>query len=153
MKKLDVSTTRYPNSFALVDDDVYYDVSLFKWYRDRAGYVARNLPRKSGIEYLHRRIANAPSDRIVDHADRNPLNNLRANLRLTGRKGNAANMRAKARCGLKGVSFHPQTGTWRARVMVDGKAISLGLFPTAEDAHAAYVNAARRYFGEFARAA
>jgi hypothetical protein len=35
---------------------------------------------------------------------------------------------------------------------VDGKEIVLGMFPTAEEAHAAYVTRATEVAGEFARA-
>jgi hypothetical protein len=37
--------------------------------------------------------------------------------------------------------------------MVNWKQISLGVYKTPEEAHAAYVVAAKQYFGEFARAA
>lgn len=44
-------------------------------------------------------------------------------------------------------------GVFRARVQKDGRSVSLGNFPTAEDAHAAYVSAANDLYGEYARAA
>lgn len=100
---------------------------------------------------MHRRIMGDP-DGIVDHANRDPLDNRKANLRVTNRQGNAANMRTKGRVGLKGVTAHPR-GRWRARIMVNGKQICLGLHDTPEDAHAAYCLAAKAHFGEFARTA
>ena len=88
---------------------------------------------------------------LVDHANSDPLDNRRENLRITDKRGNAANMRHRARCGLKGVTFHPQSGKWRARIMDSGKQISLGLHDTKEKAHAEYAKAARARFGKFAR--
>jgi hypothetical protein len=41
----------------------------------------------------------------------------------------------------------------RASIKANGKRIFLGLFLTAEEAHDAYCAAAKKYFGEFARAA
>lgn len=152
MKLLDISTPKHPEAFAIVDDEDYADLSRFKWHLAACGYPARNLPRPAkGIEYLHRRLMNNPAG-LVDHANSDPLDNRRENLRITDKRGNAANMRCKARCGLKGVTFHPQSGKWRARIMDSGKQISLGLYASREDAHAEYVKAAEARFGEFARA-
>lgn len=43
-------------------------------------------------------------------------------------------------------------GKYQAQIKVNYRSIYLGLFPTARAAHAAYIAAARKYFGEFARA-
>jgi hypothetical protein len=40
---------------------------------------------------------------------------------------------------------------WFAQISVDGRSKHLGRFPTPEQAHAAYVAAAREHYGEFAR--
>jgi hypothetical protein len=53
--------------------------------------------------------------------------------------------------GLKGVNYHQQTGRWIGRIKAAGKFYYLGIFGTAEDAHAAYVDACHRLHGEFAR--
>ena len=42
---------------------------------------------------------------------------------------------------------------WQAKIEVAGKQIHLGRFESREAAHKAYMAAARRHFGEFARAA
>ena len=44
-------------------------------------------------------------------------------------------------------------GKYRAQISIDGSTKRIGSFPTAEEAHAAYVAEATRLFGEFARAA
>jgi len=51
------------------------------------------------------------------------------------------------------VSFHKATGKWRSQIRVYGKRYHLGVFSTKEEAYAAYCDAARYYFGDFARVA
>ena len=39
---------------------------------------------------------------------------------------------------------------WKAQIRVNDKLIHLGLFPTPEKAHKAYIKSARKHFGEYA---
>ena len=57
-------------------------------------------------------------------------------------------MRTESKSGYKGVS--PRGNKFEARIFFQGKAIRLGIFNTAEDAHAAYLEAAEQYHGMFA---
>ena len=95
-----------------------------------------------------------PAD-IVDHRDMDGLNNSWDNLREATKTQNAANTRASKRntSGLKGASYCKSAGRFRATIGVRGKQIWLGYFDTAEEAHAAYLDAATRLFQDFARAA
>lgn len=92
---------------------------------------------------------------MLDHKDLDKRNNSFANLRLANRILNGANIGLKSHntSGLKGVSWYRQTGKWKAQIQVAGKKRALGYFHTKEEAHAAYVEAAKAAFGEFARAA
>lgn len=85
----------------------------------------------------------------IDHIDGDRSNNRPANLRAATRTQNSRNMRPRRR--LKG-AWSNASG-WSAMIQVDGARIYLGQFRTEEEAHAAYVAAAQKYFGEFARAA
>lgn len=91
----------------------------------------------------------------LDHANGQRDDNRIANLRLATPAQNRRNSRRAKNntSGFKGVTFHKGSGRWRASIQVDRRAVTLGGFVTAEDAYAAYVAAAKRYFGEFARAA
>lgn len=91
----------------------------------------------------------------VDHIDGNRDNNAIANLRLATRSQNLGNSKRRTHnsSGFKGVHFHKHMKVWRARITFQGKEIFLGHYPSAELAHEAYVVAAKRLFGEFARAA
>lgn len=93
-----------------------------------------------------------PAD--VDHADLNPRNNRWANLRLATRTENNGNraMKGRAASGLKGAYLSPTTGRWYSRIQRGAHTETLGTFDTKEEAHAAYMRAAERLYGEFARA-
>lgn len=94
-------------------------------------------------------------DRGIDHEDTNRSNNRWLNLRVATDMQNSANSRRHKdnSSGFKGVHLHKQTMKWAARIMVAGKSIHLGLFPTPEAAHAAYAAKAIELSGEFARVA
>jgi hypothetical protein len=103
---------------------------------------------------LHRFLLNAPTGVIVDHINGNGLDNRRVNLRLCTASQNATNRRGCfGSSGLKGARFVPAMSRWCASIRAGGKRIHLGYFSTAEDAHAAYCEAAIRLHGEFARLA
>jgi hypothetical protein len=90
----------------------------------------------------------------IDHRDGNRANNRWTNLRRATRSENNAN-RLRQRnntSGFKGVTRERRSGKWRAHIRKNGRLRRLGTFRTPQAAHAAYVAAARRLFGEFARA-
>lgn len=91
----------------------------------------------------------------IDHRDRNASNNALRNLRDATRSNNFANKAAHSNKigGLKGAYYDKRRGTWFSSICKDYTKMYLGAFNTAEEAHAAYVAAAKRLFGEFARAA
>lgn len=83
----------------------------------------------------------------IDHIDRNRANNKIANLRNVTGSENCQNI--SVRCdnssGYKGVGWHKQHAKWRARIMLNGKHLHLGLFAELVDAAAAYTVAATRF--------
>jgi len=104
---------------------------------------------------LHREIMGVTDERTVDHRSCDGLDNRRSNLRIADGSQQQHNKRRPANngSGFKGVHFFKRDQNWRARLMVGGKRLHLGSFETPELAHAAYVEAAKVHFGEFARAA
>jgi hypothetical protein len=150
-----------------VSDEDYEYVSRFNWRLVGRGYVARQIShyengkRRYGCVYLHREITGASSGEVVDHINRNPLDNRRCNLRLCTQSQNLRNSggyKTIARNGRMRVSQYKGVGRadskknpWSARITVDGEDRRLGVFPTELDAARAYDAAAREIFGEFAR--
>lgn len=87
----------------------------------------------------------------IDHVNGDRDDNRISNLRLATRAQNNQNQKRRpSASGLKGA--HYSQGKWRSHITPpDGKQIYLGTFASKEDAHEAYVTAATRYFGEYAR--
>jgi len=91
-----------------------------------------------------------PAD-ILDHVDGNPLNNVWSNLRPATRAENNRNRRTRREDGrLKG-TLPASRGRWRAVIMLGRENHNLGTFSTQEEAHATYIEAAKRLHGGFAR--
>lgn len=86
----------------------------------------------------------------VDHVDGQPLNNRWSNLRAATRSEQSMN-RAPNPNRLRGASFHKPSGRWQAYIKKNGTQIALGYFDTAEQAHDAYLEAAKTLFGAFRR--
>jgi hypothetical protein len=107
-----------------------------------------------GRQYLLHRLAwfyvtgKWPTD-LIDHIDGNPSNNRFSNLREATKITNAQNIKGPPQhntSGLIGATQIKATGRWRAEIRVDGgeKSWHLGIFPNAEQAHAAYIEAKRK---------
>jgi len=93
---------------------------------------------------------------FIDHKDGDPSNNAYANLREATQSQNIANARKLKRGGtskFKGVYWIKADRKWSAQIRVAGKLILLGRFNDEQAAHEAYMAAARKHFGDFARAA
>lgn len=89
----------------------------------------------------------------IDHKDLDGRNNSWDNLRSATGSNNQHNKAVQANnsTGFKGVSTHPLSPKFRARITVNGNGIHLGMFNTREEAHRARQEAALEYHGEFAR--
>ena len=88
-------------------------------------------------------------DSGIDHRNGIPSDDSWINLRQATQTQNNGNSRIRRNhaVGLKGVSFSKFTGRYKAHI----GSKQIGRFDTAEEAHAAYVAAAKKYFSEFAR--
>ncbi len=93
---------------------------------------------------LHREIMLPPPGMLVDHINGNGLDNRRANLRIVTHGQNMANsQRAPGKSGYRGV--RRRRGGWQAELARCHRLIIIGLFPTAEEASAAYWEAASEF--------
>jgi hypothetical protein len=88
---------------------------------------------------------------LVDHEDTNRLNNNPGNLRAATSVENAQNRSTPVNntTGAKGIDVY--RGKARARIVVDGKRETIGLFSTIEEAKAARDKLTAVHHGDFAK--
>jgi hypothetical protein len=100
--------------------------------------------------YVHGSLPNQ-----IDHINGVRHDNRICNLRESSQAQNCGNVRRHRdnKSGFKGVIRSSDGKRWAAQICKDGLRRHLGTFDTPEDAHAAYCEAAKAAFGEFARAA
>jgi HNH endonuclease/NUMOD4 motif/AP2 domain len=147
----------------------HYSISELGEIVSKRGHVMK--PRISGNGYLeiylqkynvrrlwriHRLLAltflSMREEQVVDHIDRNPLNNALSNLRCCDRSQNLWNSKKRKdnQSGYKGVYFCTRTNKWGAMIAVRHKRIWLGRFTSKEEASSAYKIAQNIHHGEFA---
>ena len=145
---------------AMVDDDDYDMLISILWYVEKtdSGYYIKHSYWKGHTvipmaDFIMDEVGSAS---IIDHIDRNPLNNQKSNLRVVTHQENCFNRIHKNFKGepvsseYKGVGWHKNSNKWRVRVKKDGKSISLGYFIDEKEAALAYDKKAKELFGSFA---
>lgn len=126
---------------------------------DKHGYIVITLWR---VHYYAHRLAwfymtGKWPENEIDHKNLSPADNRWRNIREASHGQNQQNQRrAKShnRSGLLGAFGVSGASTFMSRIVIDGKKIRLGHFPTAEAAHRAYLKAKRELhpYGEIAKA-
>jgi hypothetical protein len=146
---------------AIVDDEDFERLSAFKWRANAEGYAIRDVPHplrsgKKTVEFMHRSLLGLEfgDKRQGDHRNNCCQDNRRANLRIATHAENSRNkpLTKDNTSGLKGASWHSRDRKWLSQIQVNGKAVHLGRFDSAEAAHTAYVKAAASLHAEFANA-
>lgn len=136
-----------------VDEADYEALNRWRWHLTSEGYAARShrVGGRSRTVYMHREVCCPPQGLIVDHINRDRLDNRRANLRAVTRSQNNANSaRRPSSTGYKGAYPHRSTGRYQAQISQGGRRRSLGLFDAPEEAAAAYDRAALELYGPLA---
>ena len=77
-----------------------------------------------------------PSEAVVDHVNRDKLDNRWCNLRLVTKDFNVKNssLYSNNSSGAMGVSWHKKQQKWNARIMIKGVSVHLGSFDSKDEA-------------------
>jgi hypothetical protein len=141
--------------FALISEEDA-DLVLSKSWFLRDGYPSTNIHKngKRTCVFMHRLImfGLSENDLLVDHVDRDRLNNTRENLRVCTNSQNQANRTTPKNnsSGYKGVRWLSKTQKWQAMIKVNNRVHCLGCYRNPKNAARAYNKAALHFFGEFA---
>lgn len=131
-----------------IDLDSLPLVEGYKWCIDSDGYAISNSKGKH--TKLHRLLTNPPKGAVVDHRDRNKLNNRSYNLLVTNQQKNLINtgMFSHNTSGHKGVTWDKERNKWAAKIKVNGKTINLGRFADIGEAVSARKQAESFYWSD-----
>ena len=124
-----------------------YWVEVKGWVDKDTGYRHVGINNKN---YLYHRVVyfihnqkweihDTSRENLIDHIDRDKLNNNIENLRVVTNQQNQWNT------DCKGYYFKKASGKYQAQIMVNGKMKYLGLFVNEDDARTAYLNAKAIY--------
>lgn len=118
------------------------------WYIETNGYVRNRKTKK----YLHRILMKAKPGQIIDHINRDRLDNRLENLRFVDGTGNSLNRPPRpSKSGIAGVRKRNHRNLWLARIGINGKEVYLGDFKTKEEAVAARQQAEKEYWNVSSR--
>lgn len=141
--------------FTLVDDEDYEWLNQWKWYAQKVQqgfYAARQVNQRTIC--LHREIFGLKFNDglIIDHINRNRLDNRRFNLRICTPQENSLNRTPRLTTSkYNGVSWDKTAKKWRAQITINRKTQNLGRFKQENVAALTYDMVAIRHFGDFAQ--
>lgn len=141
---------------ALVSTSIYKEILKFKWYISKSGYpvtyesVDKKIKFKIGFQ-MHKMIMGRYEGYVIDHINRDKLDNRFTNLRICTQKENSYNRsRPKnAKSIYKGVRKQNKT-KWMATITKDGKKHEIKDIATEKEAAKMYDLMAEELFGKFA---
>ncbi len=137
--------TRCISKISLCDVDT---VKEFRW-RFHHGYaISENI---GVITKMHNLILKPRNGFVVDHINRDRLDNTRGNIRIVTKSQNSKNISIKSnnKSGVPGVYWHNRDKIWYAKITVDRIGINLGTFENFEEACEARKNAEIAHYGDF----
>ena len=147
MKEYVINSKKYGKQIVLLDDDDYerivtlgirihlrYDKTIKGFYVSMRTYP-KGCTKLNGKDVrsttpLHRWIVNCPKDKVVDHINRNTLDNRKCNLRICTQRENNCNKRNNT----KHIGVRKINNRYYARAVVNGKEISLGAYASLDEA-------------------
>ena len=137
--------------YAKIDKDDYYRVKNYKWSLSLSGYVKSGSKSSCGgimgrkVIGLHKFILGDNENFLIDHINRNRLDNRKNNLRFVTTQENLFNRSVSKNntSGATGVYFNRRR--WIARIKINNKIVCLGNFLDFNIAKKIRLNAEKKY--------
>lgn len=130
---------------AMVDEDRLPEVAQFNWCCGTGGYPVR--ANNKILQKLHQFLYPEFNESVVDHVNRNPLDNRACNIRVTDLAGNNLNRKHYGKSSrYRGV--YANRDKWIAQITLNGRSKHLGRFETEEMAYEAYKSEVIKMHGD-----
>jgi hypothetical protein len=122
--------------------------SVIKWHINK-GYIY-GLFNKEKIS-MQKFLKPEWNNFLIDHINRNPLDNRKSNLRPVNKSQNSMNrsLRSDNNSGIVGVYWDKEKKKWRAQIKIKQVAINLGYFVDIKKAKCKRIEMEKKYFGEY----
>lgn len=162
MKEYVINSKKYGKQIVLLDDDDYeriitlgirihlrYDKTIKGFYVSMRTYP-KGCTKLNGKDVrsttpLHRWIVGCPKDKVVDHINRNTLDNRKCNLKVCSQFENNQNQSHNT-SGKVGVTYDKTNKKFVAFIRYKRKMIRLGSFKTFEEAVQCRIKAEKKLF-------
>lgn len=145
------------NAIALISKNNLELILQFVWYLNKDGYPITHGTDDKSIIYgrgmkMHKMImGRVEKGMVIDHINRNRLDNRITNLRICTAKENSYNTKKKESSTQKYKGIKQQSNNlWSAIVTKDGKKYTIDDIPTEKEAAIIYDTMAEELFGKFA---
>jgi hypothetical protein len=132
-----------------IDFEDIDNIKQYKWYLTKDGYAqtkTKNISMK-----LHRFIMDSQNNYIIDHINRNRLDNRKCNLRYVTITQNNINKNKQSNntSGYTGISWDKEKNKWMAYINISGKTKFLGYFSDINEAVKIRQEAEQKYYKEY----
>ena len=129
----------------LIDTEDVGKIKGYTWYRI-GRYIGTQKKKKSIL--IHSLIMESSEGKVIDHINRNTLDNRKINLRVCTQSENLINtcLRTNNKSGIRGVKYYKAYDKWTAYITFNKINHFLGYFKLKEDAMAAREKAEKVYF-------
>jgi len=142
------------NAIMLISKESFELVIQFVWYLGKDGYPITHGTDDNKIKFgrgkkIHKLLMNAPKGQVIDHINRDRLDNRLTNLRICTPKENSYNRSRPKNNEYKGV-VKQSNGLWTAQLTKDGQVYKIPDIVDKKLAAETYDLMAEEMFGEYA---
>lgn len=135
--------TLYSGEEVAVDDEDYAELATYKWHRHHLGYAQRlvykyiskgQYSKKSVL--MHRHIMKPPKNMVIDHINRDKLDNRKINLRVVTQAENTFNkgIQSNNKSGYRCIHWDNTRKKWVVQVKILNKNKFVGRFGDFQEA-------------------